>query len=243
MQRSTRLQVVPDTPAPFGYQPIVPKDKIDRETLSYLHRSMALIPRAHVLDGHGRRENNAEHCYTLGVEVSRLIRQERPDLDPVRSRDLVDVHDYVEKLAGDTPIRDREGLKTKEAREAEAYRVMIPQVREDSPYIAELLEECRDCATAEARFVSAMDKVEAMRCGERYDGLTWREYDDRFEDLVESQLPKAAIDPTAFREMVKVLRETGRDWEKYGMPPISGDPNAVIDRVIHDLQRGRPQGA
>ena len=67
-----------------------------------------------------RRENDAEHSFSLAIAAAVLAEYSNEPVDVAKVMKMVLVHDAVEIYAGDTYCYDDEGAKTKEAREKAA---------------------------------------------------------------------------------------------------------------------------
>ena len=75
-----------------------------------------------------RRENDAEHSFSLAIAAAVLAEYSNEPVDVAKVMKMVLVHDAVEIYAGDTYCYDDEGAKTKEARE-KAAAVRCPRSR------------------------------------------------------------------------------------------------------------------
>ena len=108
-----------------------------------------------------RQENDAEHSWSLALIACSLAAQIDPRLDIGKLCQFAIVHDLVEVYAGDTSVWDKEGLKSKTARETAALK----QLRKETasfPWIAGTIQSYEHKKLPEARFVWAVDKFLAV---------------------------------------------------------------------------------
>jgi hypothetical protein len=104
----------------------------------------------------------------------------------------------------------------------------------DNP-IADLMREYEAGSSPEARFVNAMDKVEAYQFALATKAELHRERGERFEEVVIQALPKAAIDATALDKMQAVLKQLGRKWNEWGCAPLDSNPDEIVDTIVERL--------
>ena len=83
------------------------------------------------LSGNGRRENDAEHAWHLGVMAYILKEYSNAEVDIGRVMIMCLIHDVVEIDAGDTYAYDEEGLKTQKMREEAAAERIFGILPED----------------------------------------------------------------------------------------------------------------
>lgn len=124
-----------------------------------------------------RRENDAEHSFSLAIAAAVLAEYSNEPVDVTKVMKMVLVHDAVEIYAGDTYCYDEEGAKTKEAREkaaAEKVFGMLPD-EQGAEYHA-LWEEFERNDTAEARFANAMDRIQPLLLNYSREGYSWKEH-------------------------------------------------------------------
>lgn len=124
-----------------------------------------------------RRENDAEHSFSLAIAAAVLAEYSNEPVDITKVMKMVLVHDAVEIYAGDTYCYDEEGAKTKEAREkaaAEKVFGMLPD-EQGTEYHA-LWEEFERNDTAEARFANAMDRIQPLLLNYSREGYSWKEH-------------------------------------------------------------------
>jgi putative hydrolase of HD superfamily len=138
----------------------------------------------------GQVESVADHSY--GVALLSLLFCP-PELDRAKVLELAVLHDLAEVQTGDLTPHDGVPAEEKRAREVRAAAQLLKEL----PNTDELLErfdEYLDGASAEARWVKAVDKLEMS--------LQSLNYEDDF-----------AVELREFRESsAGALRELGVDW-------------------------------
>jgi 5'-deoxynucleotidase YfbR-like HD superfamily hydrolase len=107
-----------------------------------------------------RRENDAEHSFSLGIIALCIapLFDEKLDLSRICTYALV--HDIQEIYAGDTPIyADAQLLASKTEREHAARTELREQFGETFPWFMEYVENYVHLKDGESRFVYALDKM------------------------------------------------------------------------------------
>jgi 5'-deoxynucleotidase YfbR-like HD superfamily hydrolase len=181
----------------------------------------------------GEHQNVAEHSAKLSITTVWTALKERPDLDAGKVSIMAGFHDLIEAYSKDTVINDEEALKSKHWRE-KAAMTLVRRDLGDSPLV-EILEEYENLGSPEARFVNAMDKVEAYQFALNTKAALQRGRAEDFRDVAGIALPKAVIDPTAFRLMKNVLKNLGRKWHGWGCMPFDGNPDEIIDMLADEI--------
>lgn len=124
-----------------------------------------------------RRENDAEHSFSLAIAAAVLAEYSNEPVDVLKVMKMVLVHDAVEIFAGDTYCYDEEGAKTKEAREKAAAEKVFGLLPEDqSQEFRELWEEFERNDTPEAKFSNAMDRIQPLLLNYSREGMSWKEH-------------------------------------------------------------------
>jgi putative hydrolase of HD superfamily len=107
----------------------------------------------------GRKENDAEHSWSVALLASALAPQIDASLDVGKVCQFATVHDLVEVYAGDTSnFADADQKATKDAREAAAFKKLQTELT-TLPWIAETIETYEAQEMPEAQFVKAVDKI------------------------------------------------------------------------------------
>lgn len=124
-----------------------------------------------------RRENDAEHSFSLAIAAAVLAEYSNEPVDIAKVMKIVLVHDAVEIYAGDTYCYDDEGAKTKEAREkAAAEKIFGTLPEEQAAEYRALWDEFERNDTPEARFSNAMDKIQPLLLNYSREGYSWKEH-------------------------------------------------------------------
>lgn len=136
-----------------------------------------------------RRENDAEHSFSLAIAAAVLAEYSNEPVDVVKVMKMVLVHDAVEVDAGDTYCYDKEGYKTKRERELKAaeriFGILPPD--QQAEYRG-LWDEFEENTTPEARFANAMDRIQPMLLNYTRDGISWKEHDVHFGMVAERSM-------------------------------------------------------
>ena len=123
-----------------------------------------------------RRENDAEHSFSLAIAAAVLAEYSNEPVDITKVMKMVLVHDAVEIYAGDTYCYDDEGAKTKEAREkAAAEKIFGTLPEEQAAEYRALWDEFERNDTPEARFSNAMDRIQPLLLNYSREGYSWKE--------------------------------------------------------------------
>lgn len=124
---------------------------------------MTLLHRFHTIDRVAevptlpRQTNAVEHSYQLAMLAWYIVASEKLPLNLEKVLKYALAHDIVEAYAGDTPVNDVEGQKTKKAREAAAF-VRLKEEFSEFPDMLQTLEAYEERQDEESLFVYALDK-------------------------------------------------------------------------------------
>jgi putative hydrolase of HD superfamily len=147
-------------------------------------------------DGATRRENSAEHCWSLALIGTLLHGDVSQPLDLGRALMMVAIHDLVEIEAGDTFAYDAAGRATQAAREAAAAETVFALLPEDlGARLRALWEEFEAGETPEARFAMACDRMQGFLQNVLSGGIAWREHGVTRRDTLPRMEPAMAVDP------------------------------------------------
>jgi putative hydrolase of HD superfamily len=130
-----------------------------------------------------RRENSAEHSWSLALLAMTLIPSVDATLDSLRVLKMLILHDIVEIDAGDTFCYADQGDKAeREQRAAERIFGMLP-----APLAGEfttLWQEFEEGSTKEAAFANAMDRAMPLLQNFSNRGQSWREHGVSYEQVI-----------------------------------------------------------
>ena len=138
-------------------------------------RLKSVLRRGYVADG-SRRENAAEHSWTLALMAVVLAEHAAEPVDVGRVVHMVVLHDLVEVDAGDTYVYDEAATATKEERERSAADRLYGLLPDGQGAELRALWQEFECGdTAEARFARSLDRFAGFLLNHASGGLAWRE--------------------------------------------------------------------
>lgn len=155
--------------------------------LAFLHEIDAVknIFRQTMVSTSERHENDAEHSWHLGLMAMVLCEYAAEPVDVCRVVKMVLVHDLIEIDAGDTFCYDERAALDKSEREtACADRLFALLPGEQGEEMRALWEEFEACATPEARFASALDRMQPIFQNHYTHGHSWVEHGIRREQVL-----------------------------------------------------------
>ncbi len=180
-------------------------------------RLKSVIRRGYVADG-SRRENTAEHSWTLALMALVLAEHAADPVDVATVVRMVVIHDLVEVDAGDTYVYDDAGRASKDARErAAADRLYGLLPADQGAELRALWDEFEHGTSPEARFARSVDRFAGFLLNHASGGRAWRE-NDVAADRVHAV--NQAIEPGSPALWAEVQRRLGdaldRGWIEPG---------------------------
>jgi putative hydrolase of HD superfamily len=182
--------------------------------------------RGYLADG-SRRENTAEHSWTLALMAMLLAEHAAEPVDVPTVVRMVVIHDIVEVDAGDTYVYDTAGRADKDAREQAAadrlYALLPPGQGAD---LRALWDEFEHGASAEARFARSVDRFAGFLLNHASRGLSWREHGITADRVRAVNRSIDAGAPALWDEVQRRLGDAlGRGWIEPGpdTPAATGD--------------------
>ena len=139
-----------------------------------IDRLKSVLRRTSLLD-HSRRENTAEHSWQIALMAVLLAEYADPQVDINRVVMMLLVHDLVEIDAGDTFIYDEQARVTqadRERRAADRIFGLLPQGQ--GQRLRALWEEFETRESPEARFASAIDRLQPLLSNYFTKGSSWK---------------------------------------------------------------------
>lgn len=131
-----------------------------------------------------RRENDAEHSFSLALFAAVLAEYSNEPLDVLKTMKMVLVHDIVEIDAGDTYCYDSAGNSTKAERENAAAKRLFGLLPKDfEEEFLGLWREFEERKTPESKFANVMDRIQPLLLNLSRDGLSWQEHDIHYEQV------------------------------------------------------------
>ena len=110
----------------------------------------------------GRPESAAEHSWRLCL-IAMVLAPAHPELDLARVLRLCVVHDLGEAISGDVPATEQHNDPERKSRERRDFMTLVqPAPAAIRGALLALYDEYDNAATAEARFVKAVDKLETL---------------------------------------------------------------------------------
>ncbi len=132
---------------------------------------------SNVTEPYPRRENDAEHSFSLALFVAVLAEYSNEPIDVLKTMKMVLVHDIVEIDAGDTYCYDENAKTTKRERElraAERLFGLLPS--EQQAEYRGLWDEFEAQSTPEARFAAVTDRIQPLLLNLSRNGLSWQQH-------------------------------------------------------------------
>lgn len=170
-------------------------------------------------DGATRRENSAEHCWSLALIGTLLHADVAGPLDLGRALMMVAIHDLVEIEAGDTFAYDAAARATQAEREAAAAETVFGLLPDDIGIrLRGLWEEFEAGESAEARFAVACDRMQGFLQNVLSGGIAWKEHGVSRGDTLPRMTPAMQVDP-AFEVLIAHLYERAEAERLLGPRP------------------------
>ncbi len=136
-----------------------------------------------------RKENDAEHSFSLAIAVMLLSEYSNEPIDTLKTLKMVLLHDVVEIDAGDTYCYDASGNQTKRERELKAAeRIFNILPSEQAADFRSLWDEFETNSSPEARFANAMDRIQPMLLNNYREGISWKEHGIHFPQVAERSM-------------------------------------------------------
>lgn len=155
---------------------------MDEQFMSQIHflieidKLKTIERKAKIMSG-DRLENDAEHTWHLAMMALIFQKRANSEVDLLKVLKMLLVHDLVEIDAGDTFAYDTAGHTDKYDRELQAAnRIfgLLPQ--EQGKELMELWLEFELKETHEAKFASALDRLQPLIHNYNNQGDTWKKY-------------------------------------------------------------------
>ncbi len=141
---------------------------IEIDKLKHVLRQTLLIDKS-------RRENDAEHSWHLAMMAMLLSEYAETEVNLVRVLKMVLIHDLVEIDAGDTFCYDEQAIQTQADREkAAADRIFGLLPADQTDQLRSLWEEFEAKQSADARFATALDRLQPILHNYHTQGGTWK---------------------------------------------------------------------
>ena len=207
--------------------PCTPPAAVDRlaaqvDFLLEVDRLKSVIRRGYLADG-SRRENSAEHSWTLALMALVLAEHATEPVDVATVVRMVVIHDIVEVDAGDIYIYDEVGRAEKEAREQLAADRLFGLLPPDqAAEVRALWDEFETGASPEARFARSLDRFAGFLLNHASDGRSWRENGITADQVAAVNRAIDAGSPSLWAEVQRRVADA-EDRGLFGPGP-TGDP-------------------
>ena len=144
----------------------------------------SIIRQNYLTDG-SRKEDDADHSWHLALMCAILGEHSNEKIDIVKTMTMVLIHDIVEIDAGDTYAYDAEANVSKRERElAAAERIFNLLPEDQANQMRALWDEFEEDLTPEAKFASALDRVQPSLLNAASDGKSWKEHEVTFSQVM-----------------------------------------------------------
>ncbi|MBI4886105.1 MAG: HD domain-containing protein [Acidobacteria bacterium] len=187
----------------------MPADRLAQQIAFLLEadKLKTVIRRTPLVDA-SRRENSAEHSWHLVLAAMILREHAAADVDLPRVIEMLAVHDLVEIDAGDTFAYDATHQLTKDDREAAAADRLFPMLPPDqAKRLRALWEEFEAGETPDARFASALDRLQPLLQNAGARGGSWRDYDVNRGQVLRRMAPIESALPAAWPIVLKIVED------------------------------------
>lgn len=166
------------------------------------------VLRQTTLIGRSRQENSAEHSWHLALMAIVLAEYALPGTNILHAVKLLLLHDLVEIDAGDTFCYNVLGNQDKTEREVRAANRLYGLLpNEQGRELKALWEEFEAQKTLEARFATALDRLQPLLHNQQTNGGTWQLYGITLEQVRQRAAPIHAGVPSLWPFVEQVLSE------------------------------------
>lgn len=160
-----------------------------------------------IADG-SRRENDAEHSWSLAMMAVLFAEHVDEKIDLLKVIKMVLIHDLVEIYAGDTFCFDEAGMKDKDAREqASADKIFGLLEKDQGQELRDLWEEFEACATPEAEYAAMLDRLQPLIMNYINEGGTWEQHQISVEQVYKRNQITLEKGPQVFKDFIHEVIE------------------------------------
>ena len=151
-----------------------------------------------------RRENSAEHSWSLVLMAITLAPAIDPALDLLRIMKMLTLHDIVEIDAGDTfCYADQSNKAALEGAAADRIFNILPAERAEE-FLA-LWREFEEAATPEAKFANAMDRLMPLLQNHANNGSSWLEHGISSAQVLERAAGISGVSPDLWARVLALV--------------------------------------
>lgn len=191
---------------------IFPKDKDLARALKFTieaDKMKNIIRRSSIYDG-TRRENDAEHSFHICLMALSFEKYAPEGTNMLRVLKMLIVHDIVEIDAGDTFAYDKEGVKSKKARENAAADRLFSMI-DGGDELRSLWEEFDEMKTTDALYAASLDRLQPFLSNCLNNGGTWFAGGVSKEDIMKRMAPVKEGLPAMWDTVVSLIDENIKD--------------------------------
>lgn len=171
--------------------------------------ALKTIFRQNLLVDGSRRENDAEHSWSLGVMAFLLAEYAEESVDISRVIKMVLLHDVVEIDAGDTFAYDVVGYQDKAERERTAAdRIFGLLPPDQGAEFRALWEEFEEMQTASAKYAAALDRMQPLINNYLTQGHTWKLYAVTPKQIFERMDPIRVATPRLWPVVEQIVSDS-----------------------------------
>ena len=184
---------------------------IYRQTYTRVNDLPPMPEGSNITEPYPRRENDAEHSFSLALFTAILAEYSNEPLDVLKTMKMVLVHDIVEIDAGDTYCYDEAGGMTKSDREkraADRLFALLPE--EQAREYRGLWEEFEERNTPEARFAAVVDRVQPLLLNFSRNGMSWQEHGIHLHQVQKRAEPIKDGSEELFNYISQLLEDANR---------------------------------
>jgi putative hydrolase of HD superfamily len=151
--------------------------------LSFIHLTERLkFTLRHGWTSNGRQESVAEHSWRLALLAILVSPYLECSIDMQKTLEMAIIHDLCEVLTGDTPFFEApegsEAKQKKQALEKEAMQTLLKLLdNHTSKRLNATWQEYLSGESEEAKFIHALDKIEAQIQQNEADFSTWNDFE------------------------------------------------------------------
>lgn len=154
-----------------------------------LDKLKSILRQTLLTDG-SRQENSAEHSWHIALMAIVLMEYAPGPINLQRVITMLLVHDLVEIDAGDTFCYDLQGNQDKAAREQQAADRLFGLLPIDqATELRALWEEFEAQLTLDARFATALDRLQPLLNNQKTEGGTWKLHSITRDQVLERMAP------------------------------------------------------
>ena len=178
------------------------------EFLKEIDKIKQIFRQTLLIDG-TRHENDAEHSWHLAMMAMILSEYADEKIDAGNVIKMVLVHDIVEIDAGDTFVYDEKGYEDKPEREKKAAeRIFNILPKDQADEIRALWDEFEERKTPDAKFASALDRIQPIIHNYYTNGHSWRKHGVKSHQVLERNKIVSKIAPELWKFINDIVEDS-----------------------------------